>query len=92
MPNIKPIPNIREYGKQQAVSKLFDELAKGEESGCKEGGLTREDVEIELKKHIDEKDVSEETAAVMEDIENNRNLSKEFSSVEELMEDLNSDD
>lgn len=92
MPKSKSISNTREYEKQQAVSKLFDELAKGEESGRKEGWLTREDVERELKKHIEENAVSEDTAAVIEDIENDRNMSKEFSSVEELMQDLNSDD
>lgn len=92
MPNSNSISHTREYEMQQAVSKLCDELAKGEESGRKEGWLTREDVERELKKHIDEKAVSKETAAVIEDIENDRNMSKEFSSVEELMQDLNSDD
>ena len=33
-----------------------------------------------------------ETQKVIEDIENGRNLSKSFNSVEELMEDLNADD
>ena len=35
---------------------------------------------------------NEETIAVMNDIDNGRNLSKPFTSVKELMEDLNADD
>lgn len=41
---------------------------------------------------IDENTISAETMSVIDDIENNRNMSKEFSSVEALMEDLNADD
>ena len=35
---------------------------------------------------------NEETLAVIEDIENGRNLSKTFNSVSELLEDLNAED
>ena len=41
---------------------------------------------------ISMKTPNEETLAAIEDVRNGRNLSKAFSSVEELMEDLNADD
>jgi EAL domain-containing protein (putative c-di-GMP-specific phosphodiesterase class I) len=37
-------------------------------------------------------DMNEETRAALDDIENGRNLSRAFYSVEELMEDLNAED
>lgn len=59
-------------------------------------GFTDEQIEgfvLMFKNSVPDEDIpNAETRAVLDDVMNGRNMSREFTSVKELLEDLNADD